>query len=346
MDWLEQAYEVMTEGLSALLSPLLYPFDPSRRIFIGFVFVALVMGYYYYQKHLGKKGLRAFFAFFFDKEIWLHPSSRTDFKLLFANSLVAASLIAPFILAKLTIVVWVSSGLRNEFGVVEGVMLPYWGVLLLFTLVLFLAEDFKRFIVHYAFHRIPLLWAFHKVHHSAEVLTPITLYRTHPVETFISRFSSVLVLGTVTGVFVYLFPGKLSAVEILGVDALGFMFNALGANLRHSHIPFSFGKLNRWIISPHMHQVHHSVDSRHFDRNFGSCFAFWDRLWGTLYIPHAEEKLNFGCKDGGKHTLTSQWLRPFIQAGSIISLRIIGARKKRVARQTRIRENKMDVRYW
>ena len=182
---------------------------------------------------------------------------------------------------------------------------------MLFTLVLFLAEDFKRFIVHYAFHRIPLLWAFHKVHHSAEVLTPITLYRSHPIETLKSRTSSVFVLGAVTGLFVYVFPGKLSAVEILGVDALGFMFNALGANLRHSHIPFSFGKLDRWIVSPHMHQVHHSMNKAHHDKNFGSCFAFWDRLWGTLYLPISDERIKFGCHNGGQHTLLSQWFSPF-----------------------------------
>ena len=317
-DWLEQIYEVMIEGLNALLSPLLYPFDPSRRVFIGFVIVALLMGFYFYQKHLGKKGLRGFFAFFFDKKIWLHPSSKTDFKLLFANSVIVAGVIAPFILAKLTVVVWVSSGLIGEFGTVEADVLPYWAVLILFTLVLFLAEDFKRFIVHYAFHHIPLLWVFHKVHHSAEVLTPVTLYRTHPVETFISRTSSVLVLGAVTGVFVYFFTGKLSAVEILGVDALGFMFNALGANLRHSHIPFSFGKFDRWIISPHMHQVHHSTASQHFDKNFGSCFAFWDKLFGTLYVPKFKEELNFGCKNAGNHSLSSQWFTPFIHAGRII----------------------------
>ena len=322
--WLESVYEGVIEGLSALLSPLLYPLDPSRRIFVGFVLVALAMGFYFYRKHYGGKTVRGFLAFFFDKKIWLHPSSKTDFKLLFANAAVAALVIAPLILAKLTVVVWVSSGLRSEFGVVEEEAIPYWAVLLLFTLVLFLAEDFKRFIVHYAFHRIPLLWAFHKVHHSAEVLTPITLYRTHPVETFISRTSSVWVLGMVTGVFVYLFPGQLSVVEILGVDALGFMFNALGANLRHSHIPFSFGKLDRWIVSPHMHQVHHSSDRRHHDKNFGSCFAFWDRLWGTLYIPQAAEKLNFGCENGGHHTLLGQWLGPFRHIG-----RIGGARFRR-----------------
>ena len=299
------------EFFSALVAPLLYPFDPSRRVFVGFLLVALLMAYFVYPTQGEKRSIRNFLGYFFQKGIWLHKSSMLDFKLLTANSVFVGLVLAPLIIAKLSVIVFVSGGLRTEFGPLEQSVLPYFVIVLLFTFVVFFAEDFNRFFLHLCYHRIPFLWEFHKVHHSAEVLTPFTLYRIHPMEIVISRAGSVLMLGVVTGVFVYLFPGQLSALEILGVDLLGFIFNALGANLRHSHIPFSFGKLDKWFISPHMHQLHHSQLTHHHDKNYGSCFAIWDRMFGSLYIPARDEQLKFGCSQGGEHTLMSQWFSPF-----------------------------------
>jgi len=297
----------------ALLNPLYYPFDPSRRIFLGFIIIALLMAYIIYQPVTYKKNPRDFFKHFFSAKIWLHASSKLDFKLMFANAGIKAVFITPWVVAKLMIIVTVSSGLRHQFGPIETIWLPYSLLVMSFTVVVFLAEDLNRFALHLCYHRIPFLWEFHKVHHSAEVLTPITLYRSHPVEMFLSKWGSVLIIGAVTGIFVFFFPGQLSALEILGVDVLGFTFNALGANLRHSHMPFSFGRLDPWLISPHMHQVHHSRRVEHWDKNFGSCFTLWDKLCGTLYIPKHNELLQFGCAKGGKHTVLSQWFSPFIR---------------------------------
>ncbi len=297
--------------INGLLSPLLYPFDPSRRLFLGFLFIAMVMAFFVYPIYNEKRSILRFLQYFFQKNIWLNVSSKLDFKLLFANSILATAFITPLIVAKLTIIVVVSSGLRTEFGAVENVFMPYWAIIIIFSVAIFIIEDLNRFLLHLCYHRIPLLWEFHKVHHSAEVLTPFTLYRSHPVEIIISRLGSIFVIGAITGVFVYLFPGQLTALEILGVDLLGFIFNALGANLRHSHIPFSFGRLDYWFISPHMHQIHHSELKQHHDKNFGSCFAIWDRMLGSLYLPSKNEPLCFGCRNSGYHTLMSQWFSPF-----------------------------------
>ena len=54
-------------------------------------------------------------------------------------------------------------------------------------------------------------------------------------------------------------------------------------HLRHSHIWLSWGdRIEGWLISPAQHQLHHSVEPRHFDRNLGSALAIWDRWFGTL----------------------------------------------------------------
>jgi sterol desaturase/sphingolipid hydroxylase (fatty acid hydroxylase superfamily) len=81
---------------------------------------------------------------------------------------------------------------------------------------------------------------------------------------------------------IWLFPGKVRGYHVLGVDVVGFAFAVLGANLRHSHVWLSYGPfVERLAISPAHHQVHHSVDAKHHDRNFGSALAIWDWMFGT-----------------------------------------------------------------
>jgi sterol desaturase/sphingolipid hydroxylase (fatty acid hydroxylase superfamily) len=62
---------------------------------------------------------------------------------------------------------------------------------------LFVVEDASRFLFHLASHRSPWLWELHKVHHSAEVLTPFTLYRLHPIEGFLNRSRGTLTTALV-----------------------------------------------------------------------------------------------------------------------------------------------------
>jgi sterol desaturase/sphingolipid hydroxylase (fatty acid hydroxylase superfamily) len=83
---------------------------------------------------------------------------------------------------------------------------------------------------------------------------------------------------------------------------IGFAFAALGANLRHSHVWLSYGRaLEHVAISPAQHQIHHSADRRHFDRNFGSALAIWDWLFGTLYVTRERERLTFGLSAAEKN---------------------------------------------
>ena len=101
--------------------------------------------------------------------------------------------------------------------------------------------------------------------------------------------------GIVTGGFFYLFRGQAVAWQFVGINVLGFAANALGGNLRHSHIWLSYGtRIERYLLSPAQHQIHHSNAPVHFDRNFGTWLAIWDRLAGTLYVPKRRERLAFG----------------------------------------------------
>lgn len=164
--------------------------------------------------------------------------------------------------------------------------------LALYTLVLFLADDFTRYLLHRGLHS-RWLWPLHRVHHSATVLTPLTLHRIHPLEGVLYQARSLLVFGGVSGAFYYLFQES-AFYEILGVNALVFCCQFFGANLRHSHIPFSFGRLEGLLISPAQHQIHHGEDGQ---GNFGAFLSVWDRLGGSFIASHERPHIDrFGVR--------------------------------------------------
>jgi sterol desaturase/sphingolipid hydroxylase (fatty acid hydroxylase superfamily) len=78
-----------------------------------------------------------------------------------------------------------------------------------------------------------------------------------------------------------------------------FLFNLLFANLRHSHVWLAWPPSLGWILgSPANHQIHHSAEERHLDKNFGGVFAIWDWMFGTLYLPREREVFRMGLADG------------------------------------------------
>ena len=80
---------------------------------------------------------------------------------------------------------------------------PGWVIAGIFTTTLFVLDDAAKYVIHRALHRIPLLWCFHRVHHTAETLTPFTVYRTHPVEGIIFALRAIFVQALAIGVFFF-----------------------------------------------------------------------------------------------------------------------------------------------
>lgn len=265
------------------------------------------------RRHRSKSLLR----YLFPRTIWLHRSALLDVQLLFSNAVVRAGLIAPIALSTLTVIGAVAGVLQLTFGPPTPSELSRFQVALIYTLALFLIDDATRYLLHRLMHRIPWLWEIHSVHHSAEVLTPLTLYRSHPLEIALYTLRATLSIGVVTGVCFYLFRGKLNQLEALGINMLGFFFSLAGANLRHSHVRLSFGRrLERWFISPAQHQLHHSSAPRHHGRNFGSFLAIWDRLGGSLATPELRQRFRFGlgARANHRHRLLSAYIGPCVGA--------------------------------
>jgi sterol desaturase/sphingolipid hydroxylase (fatty acid hydroxylase superfamily) len=148
-----------------------------------------------------------------------------------------------------------------------------------YTVILFLLDDGSRFVLHKLMHKFDFLWRVHQVHHSATSLTPFTTYRLHPLESLLYQLRASLIHGMCAGAAFYALGFQLNSLEIWGASIWVIVFNALGANLRHSHIPLQYGWFEKILISPAQHQLHHGFKT--MNHNYGSFLAIWDQLGGS-----------------------------------------------------------------
>jgi creatinine amidohydrolase/Fe(II)-dependent formamide hydrolase-like protein/sterol desaturase/sphingolipid hydroxylase (fatty acid hydroxylase superfamily) len=310
--------EQLSNLLTSLAKPLLIPFSPDQRIYYLYLVTALALAYLVYAAARDRGATEAqggFLRQVFPKRIYTHRSAWTDYKFFLVNKIAYPLLLAPLVLGAAVAAEWSGALLAAIWGPEGPGFTSGPTSLAVMTVCLLVALDFGVFITHYLQHKVPALWEFHKVHHSAEVLTPITVYRMHPVDTLFTTSVSGALTGALHGLFAYLFAEVPGVVAVFGLNVGVFAFYLLGYNLRHSHIWLPYPRaLSHLLISPAQHQIHHSDAPRHFDKNLGFIFAFWDWIAGTLYIPRAKEALNFGLYQGEHRAydgVVSLYLLPF-----------------------------------
>ncbi len=293
---------MMSDIVPHLLVPIKYPLFQIQRIYwiyllSAFCFAVVV---YFILKPRSHEGERlGLFQYLFPKSIYFHKSAIVDYLYFYVNTLFQIALVFPlFIGASVAAAHFTQSTLKYWFSFGSGIISSdHVGVIVFFTFLIAVALDFGVFIAHYLQHKVPFLWEFHKTHHSAAVLTPMTVYRVHPIDNVLTMGFSGVLVGLANGMYQYLTDGNGVVFNLWGVNAVVIIFHLLAYNLRHSHVWLSYGSLlSRWFVSPAMHQIHHSIDERHMDKNMGLMFACWDRLFGTLYVPKKQETLEFGIK--------------------------------------------------
>ena len=257
--------------------------------------------------------------------LW-HPSSRLDYKLFVVNSVVVTGVLSLVVIGPQ---VW--KGLVT--GVLVQILGPasqhpmHPGVWLMgcAALASLMALDLGYWLAHLAMHRLPLLWEFHKVHHSAEVMTPATEWRQHPVEFLLFPTVYGLTTGLVYGGLAYGFGdgalGQAMTVQNLLIVAHLATFH----HVRHSHIKIPFtGAWGRILHSPAHHQLHHSVDPAHHDCNLGYMLSVWDWWAGTLILPTGRERLTLGIGEEGRHhdSVRAVYLRPLAAVWKMAAARL------------------------
>ena len=232
---------------------------------------------------------------------YLHPSARVDYAFYFVNGVVYPLLFVPWLLDDGALRRAVTGEVTELLGPRPAGETTAPLTLLALSAAIFLAYDFGRFAGHYLQHKVPVLWQFHKVHHSARALNPMTTFRLHPVDLAVMATFTSLSVAAVAGLLLYLFPGDepLWGELSLRVALALFVFDLTGSTLRHTSVWLSYGPLlGRLLISPAQHQIHHSADPRHFGKNMGFVLAIWDWMAGTLHLTGAREELTYGAGEG------------------------------------------------
>jgi len=306
--------QVQSAALS-LLNPFDYPTQPGQRLYWVYLVGAVLLAVLVRVSTTRRRGRRplAVLRWLTAKSIWLHPSARLDYKFLFAKAVIKTLFLTPWLGVSFAVGLWTAGRLHALFGPASPSSLSPHVVTALYTVLLFVLSDLSRWAVHMAAHAVPALWELHKVHHSAEVMTPFTLYRSHPLETALFQLRGVAVAGLLAGTFFYVFGASAQQLELLGVNAIGFVLNMLGGNLRHSHVRLTYPAwVERILISPAQHQIHHSSDPAHFHQNCGAWLAVWDWMAGRLTLSRDANPRHFGLPPGElnhrpSHLLEAIW---------------------------------------
>lgn len=175
-------------------------------------------------------------------------------------------------------------------------------------LVIFIS-DFKGWLSHIIFHKSKNLWQLHSFHHSATNFNILTRHRGHFLESEIKRFFDVI-------------PFVLLGAPLSSYLLIRFL-TELHQMLIHSSSNSNWGFIGKYLlVSPAAHRVHHSINPKHFNKNYGITFIFWDRIFKTYH--HKEENIILGIPNnpynrGFIHDiLYCQWL--FIK-GLILSFK-------------------------
>ena len=156
--------------------------DPKKRIFIFYILISVGIAIFWFMIKKKLSFIKSIKKIF-DYKIFFSKSAKSDYKVFLVNQLIMM-IVSPLLVTQLPIatalyfyfhsVDWLSVGMFKAISKIY--------VVLTFTIFQFTIDDFSKYIIHRFMHKLPILWSLHKVHHSATVLTPMTVFRTHPLE--------------------------------------------------------------------------------------------------------------------------------------------------------------------
>lgn len=159
---------------------------------------------------------------------------------------------------------WLIADRYSGWGLLSAVPDPFLKAALSFLLL-----DLTLYLWHRANHSFDWLWMFHKVHHSDRVMNVSTAFRLHFVEVLLTLLIKALFIVAV----------GVNAAVVVANEALITLF----VMFHHARLSFPGERwLGRLAIVPYLHRVHHSVERKEHDSNYGAVFSWWDRMFGTL----------------------------------------------------------------
>lgn len=171
--------------------------------------------------------------------------------------------------------------------------LPIW----VQVIALMVFGDLYYYWAHRTFHKLPLLWRFHAVHHSIEDLDWMAAHRVHPLDTALTN-SGVIIIALSFGFN----PAALAIHSVI------FIWHSF---LKHSNVNISWGPL-RWIFAtPAYHHWHHGNQPDAYDKNFSGQLPLWDLIFGTAIMTEYENPEKYGVDDPVPDDFIGQLIYPF-----------------------------------
>jgi sterol desaturase/sphingolipid hydroxylase (fatty acid hydroxylase superfamily) len=162
-----------------------------------------------------------------------------------------------------------------------------------------LLTDLAQYWFHRLFHRIPFLWGFHAVHHSATSMDWLAGARMHFVEIVLLRGVTSLPLLTLG-----FLPSVMQAY-------IGLVY--VWSSLVHANLGGDFNRLGQWLVVPRFHHWHHAIDAEGVDKNFAIHFPLYDRIFGTYYLPDGAWPSGYGVPEKVPHGYLAQMRYPFVR---------------------------------
>lgn len=159
--------------------------------------------------------------------------------------------------------------------------------------------DLCQYWFHRMFHRIPFLWGFHAVHHSAKSMDWLAGARMHFVE--------IILLRGVTSLPLLTFGFSPSVMQ--AYIAMVYIYSSL----IHANLRGDFDGLGRFLVVPRFHHWHHAIEAEGVDKNFAIHFPWLDRIFGTHYLPHRVWPKGYGVPENVPSGYLAQLKYPFVR---------------------------------
>jgi sterol desaturase/sphingolipid hydroxylase (fatty acid hydroxylase superfamily) len=161
--------------------------------------------------------------------------------------------------------------------------------------------DLVQYWVHRAFHRVPFLWGFHAVHHSARSLDWIAAARMHFLEIIVLRGTTVI-------------PMMILGFTDFALHAYILLVYVHSA-LLHANVRWEFNRIGGLVATPRFHHWHHGIEKEAIDVNFAIHFPLLDWLFGTFYLPRGKWPTGYGIANHPvPRSYLGQFLYPFRRA--------------------------------
>jgi sterol desaturase/sphingolipid hydroxylase (fatty acid hydroxylase superfamily) len=162
-----------------------------------------------------------------------------------------------------------------------------------------LLTDLVQYWFHRAFHRVPFLWGFHAVHHSAKAMDWLAGARMHFIE--------IILLRGITSLPLLTFGFAPSVMQAY----VAFVY--IYSSLLHANLRGDFDGIGQWFATPRFHHWHHGLEDEAIDVNFAIHFAWLDKVFGTFHLPTGRWPKDYGVPEAVPSGYLKQMAYPFVR---------------------------------